>query len=183
MLHVGDQRSQPQLVTSSRQIGQCGVRLEHGVPGPPDLGNLTEVVHQPQRSETRRLGRLSHGHQRRPNVGSAGIGPEVKAGDDQIESQAGSDTAHRRFCVDRIRRLFGQSLGDLSGRPGIDDNQIEALIGDLGLGLSPLFQLAIENGLGQRKRTLAVAVVAYIRGCIETNGNAVKTVTMGQFDV
>ena len=53
----GHQGPQPQPLGPGRQVGQGGVGLQHRIPGPPDLGDLAEVVHDPQGPETGRLGR------------------------------------------------------------------------------------------------------------------------------
>ena len=62
---AGDQRAEPDPRRHAREVAERRVALEHVLPLAPDLRDLDEVVHQPQRAEARVLGRARDVRQRR----------------------------------------------------------------------------------------------------------------------
>ena len=146
--HRRAERPEPQPGPERRQVAERHPRLGDRLPGPADLRDLDEVVHQRQTREAGRVGRLRHAAQPLRRL----LAPREPGHlEDDLHPQGRTAVGRRRG---RGRGRRGHRVG--SGRDSVDD--VPALTRQGGLDVPDRPELAGEDR--RRDRPVAGSVAA-----------------------
>ncbi len=156
-----DQRAEPEPRGDPGQHAERDPRLGNGLPGPADLGNLDQVVHQCDAVEPGIGGRGGD----RGEPGRRIVAPR-EAGDLQHQAHRG-----RLGALPGGRGLAARRVGWLDhGLVGLGDDR-PAFARDLVRGLGHPAQLAVERSGRHRNGSVTVPAPALARVRVEQHGD------------